>query len=162
MAPKGAVRLSYEDLDRPALGGWNGPTDPLPLNDGHFLRLSASLYLAQTDAGIRMKVKNSAYQYQTDKEGNEWVFRYDYLRLPPGLEPGAHLQLHGRLHLGDQPLDRLRFPTGRVTLEAVIRLLVDQFGVEPNDDPELWRPVLAESEKLFLEIAHQPGRADTA
>jgi len=162
MHQSGGVRLSFGEPDQPALGGWGGPTDPVPLNDGNFLRLSASLYLVETAEGVRMKVRNSSYQYQLDRDGKQWLFRYDYLRIPPGLEPGAHLQISGQLAIYNTPLARLRFPTGRVTLEAVIRLLSDQFGVPCNEPPELWRPVLAESEKLFLEIAHQPGRADTA
>lgn len=41
-------------------------------------------------------------------------------------------------------------------LEGVIRLLVEEFGVPCNQPPAIWRPVLAEAERAFLEIAHQP------
>jgi hypothetical protein len=154
----GGLRLSRrtEGRDRPALGGWKGPTDPLPLTDGNLLRLSASLFIDETLDGPRMKVRNSSYQYQLDNDGKDWVFRYDYLRTPKQAEPPAHLQLHGKLVVGDRSLDRLRFPTGRVTLEAVIRLLAEQFAVPTNQPPEVWRPLLAASESLFLKIAHQP------
>ena len=104
-----------------------------------------------------MKVMNSAYQYQLDRDSTNWIFRYDYLRKPPRLEPAAHLQINGSLADG-APLERVRFPTGRVTLESVIRLLADQFGVACNERDKLWRPALDLSETLFLEIAHQPGR----
>jgi hypothetical protein len=126
------------------------------LNDTRFLRLSASLFIEPTDEGPRMKVRNSSYQYQLDRDGDRWLFRYDYLRVPYGTEPPAHLQLHGQLAILDRPLDRIHFPTGRVTIEAVIRLLADQFAVPCETEPEVWRPVLAESERLFLEMAHHP------
>jgi hypothetical protein len=41
-------------------------------------------------------------------------------------------------------------------MEGVIRLLADQFGVPCNEPPEVWRPVLAEAEQTFLDIAHRP------
>ena len=55
------------------------------------------------------------------------------------------------------PLDRSPFPnpTQRISLEAVIRLLIEQFGVPANQPPDIWRPMLTESEAAFLEIAHR-------
>jgi len=103
-----------------------------------------------------MKVRNSSYQYQHDRDGKKWIFRYDYLRTPPQAEPPAHLQIRGSLVADNRPLDDLRFPTGRVTLEAVIRLLAEQFSVLCNQDSAAWRPILAESEGMFLKMAHQP------
>jgi hypothetical protein len=88
--------------------------------------------------------------------------RYDYLR-EPGLDghPQAHLQVRGGLvETGvlrpSHPLERVHFPTGRVSIEGVIRLLADQFGLPCNESPEVWRPVLAEAERMFLDIAHRP------
>jgi hypothetical protein len=53
------------------------------------------------------------------------------------------------------PLERIHFPTQRLSLEAVIRLLVDQFGVPTAEPANVWRPVLAVSEAAFLGIAHR-------
>jgi hypothetical protein len=161
----GMVRLAYGPTgrDRAALGGAGGPTDPLPLNDGRFLRLSVSLYLATDDErGRLLRVDKSSYQYQADQAGKRWIFRYDYLREPgPDPHPQAHLQIRGALTEGaalprDRTLARIHFPTGRVSIESVIRLLADQFDVACNERPETWRPVLAEAERTFLEIAHRP------
>ena len=60
-------------------------------------------------------------------------------------------------------LHRVHFPTGRMPLEGVIRLLADQFGVPCAEDASTWRPVLAETERAFLDIAHMPlsGRGAT-
>jgi hypothetical protein len=161
LAPQGGVRLARgRRPDTLALGGWSGPDDPLPLLDNRYLRLSFTLFMAQTPEGPRLKVQDSSYQYQADRDGRDWIFRYDYLRVPPHPHPAAHLQIRGGLAGGylsaGTPLERFHFPTGRVSLEGVIRLLADQFHVPCNEPPEIWRPVLAESEQAFLAIARRP------
>ena len=142
------------------LGGWRGRHDPLPLTDGRYLRLSVRLYVAPVEELSRLKVASSSYQYQLDREGDRWVFRYDYIRNPPDPHPSAHVQLRGNLVEDclpdDTSLERVHFPTARVSLEAVIRLLADQFGTPCHRESEVWQPVLAETERAFLEIAHQP------
>jgi hypothetical protein len=162
LAPEGGVRLfsgprGHMDF---VLGGWRGPDDPLPLTDGRFLRLTARLYVTPPAEGSRLKVEASSYQYQMDQEGNRWIFRYDYLRNPPDPHPSAHLQIRGNLVEyclpQDTSLQRVHFPTTWVSVEAVIRLLADQFGTPCHREPDLWRPLLAETERAFLEIAHRP------
>ncbi len=133
---------------------------PLLLNDGRFLRLSILLYRERTDRGFRMKVRESSFQYQEDPDGERWIFRYDYLRRPPEGIPGAHVQIRGSL-LEDclpdgTPLERIHFPTMRVSLEAVIRLLANEFGVRCNEGDEVWRPALDETERAFFDIQHLP------
>ena len=54
------------------------------------------------------------------------------------------------------PLARVHFPTMRVSLEAIIRLLVEDFRVPCEAPADVWRPVLAASEAAFLAIAHRP------
>jgi hypothetical protein len=51
----------------------------------------------------------------------------------------------------------MHFPTGRVSMEGAIRLLVDDFAVPTATELVQWRPLLAASEAAFLDIAHQPG-----
>jgi hypothetical protein len=155
------LRLAYADgrRDRGVLGGMGGPTDPVPLNDGRYLRVSVSLALVETDDGTRLKTLKGGYQYQADRDGKAWIFRYDYLREPgEDRHPQAHVQLRGTF-TEDTPaadMHKVHFPTGRVSIEGVARLLADQFGLETNTPPEIWRPVLAESEQTFQEIAHRP------
>jgi hypothetical protein len=138
------------------------PGVPVPLNDGRFLRLHFFLERMHTPDGVRLKVHESSFQYQVDQEGERWIVRYDYLREPgPDPHPQAHLQIRGTLTETGVPvrrelLEHVHFPTGRVPLEGVIRLLADQFSVSCNTVPTLWRPVLAESERAFQEIAHRP------
>lgn len=147
------------DPTKAALGG-RTPGDPLRLNDGRYLRLSAKLYLDQSTHPNFLKVEETSYQYQVDQDGDRWIFRYDYLRNPPGAVPAAHFQINGELAeaaaIAATPLKRLHFPTGRVSLEAVIRLLAEQFQVRCNQPSAIWRPVLTESERDFLKVAHLP------
>jgi len=146
-----------------ALGGPGGPTSPVQLRDGRWLRVAIDLYLAPHPGGTRLKVRKSSYQYQVDQDGQQEVFRYDYLREPgEDPHPTAHLNVHGSLDAaGVLPagatLARVHFPTDRISLEAVLRLLAQDFGVPCAERPEVWRPVLTESETAFREIAHRPG-----
>ena len=157
----GGVRLSAgprrDEIVR-VLGGWAGPDDPLLLNGGRFLRLTITLYLEDTGQEARVKVRNSSFQYQADRDGEQWIFRYDYVREPPDPHPSGHLHIRGSLIQRcldqAQALEDIHFPTQRVSLEAVIRLLIEQFGVSSNQPAELWRSALAESEAQFLGIAH--------
>lgn len=130
------------------------------LNNGRYLRVSIVLYREPHEGGYRLKVEQASYQYQSDEAGNRWVFRYDYRREPTDQHPATHLQVRGTLvenvALYRGVLQRVHFPTGRVSLEAVIRLLIEQFNVPTNTALEVWRRVLAESERSFEEIAHRP------
>jgi hypothetical protein len=58
-------------------------------------------------------------------------------------------------------LKDIHFPAERVSLEAVIRLLADQFGTPCHEAPEVWRPVLAASERETHQTADRssPGPA---
>jgi len=142
--------------------GYEPTGSALPLNDGRFLRVHVTLSLEDTPEGRRLKVIKSSYQYQVDREGERWIVRYDYLREPgPDPHPQAHVQVRGALIEAGVParrglLEHVHLPTGRVSVEAVIRLLAEQFGVRCNEPATVWRPVLAESERLFQEIAHRP------
>ncbi len=107
-----------------------------------------------------MKVEQARYQYQCDDIGSRWIFRYDYVREPKDQHPATHLQVRGQLSekatLHKGLLERVHFPSGRISIESVIRLLIEQFSVTPHTPTDIWRPVLAESEQIFESIAHRP------
>jgi hypothetical protein len=165
MEPGAIVRLvaSGAREGEMLLGGAPEPTDPIPLTDGRFLRLTISLFRERVEGGYRLKVRKSAFQYQEHRDDKaSWIFRYDYLRNPPEREPGAHLQINGSLVRAvlpeDKPLGRVRFPTMRVSFEAIIRLLVEEFGVPCNESEDVWRPALDQTESVFFDIQHLPLR----
>jgi hypothetical protein len=158
---RGAVRLYYLGGSRTKakLGGWT-PLAPIPLNDGRYLRLDVSLYLDASDHDY-LKVETSSYQYQADVAGERAIFRYDYLRNPGHHHPPAHLQIIGTLDEAaalprHTPLERIHFPVQRTSIEAVVRLLAEEFQVRCNTDEAIWRPTLAVAETAWLHIAHMP------
>lgn len=131
------------------------------LRDDRFLRLSMKLFREPHEERThRLKVVAASYQYQADKAGKQWLFRYDYARDPGNEYPANHLQINGTLTHSEvlpsgRPLSRLHFPTDRVSIEAVIRLLILEFNVPPARDEDYWRPLLTASERAFQTIAHR-------
>ncbi len=107
-------------------GGLLPNESTVSLRDGRFLRVFVVLFREPHNGSHRMKVEQAAYQYQVDPEGNRWVFRYDYRRDPQDQHPATHLQVRGTLTESVTPyrglLGRTHFPTGRVSIEAVVRL----------------------------------------
>jgi hypothetical protein len=133
----------------------------LLLNDNRYLRLTISLYFEQVSEGRRLKTSSSSFQYQEDTAGDRWIFRNDYLRQPKNPHPGDHLQIRGQLTEYCLPAHRtLERVQMRVSLEAVIRLLVEQLVVKCNERAKVWRRILATSEDAFLNllIAHFPAQ----
>lgn len=71
------------------------------------------------------------------------------------LNPIRRLTCSFEAHSSMGDAQRIHFPTRRVSLEAVIRLLIQEFKVPPRKPAEFWRSLLSESEAIFLDIAHQ-------
>lgn len=141
------------------LSSQTGALTPIALRDGRFLDVRMGLAIQGTTDGSRLKTLNSVFQYQSDLDGNNWIFRYEYARHPTGPHPPTHLHLRGQLteaclRAGDT-LEHIHFPATRVPLEAVIRLLIDQFHVPTTERRNFLRKVLLESERAFLDIAHR-------
>jgi hypothetical protein len=163
--PGPAVRLarSREAPNVTVVGGWRGPTDPVQLTNGRYLRVAVTLFLEPSQRN-RLKVDEASFQYQIDRDASEWLFRYDYRRHPADAYAAGHLQIASKTEIPGvtKPLHRLHFPTGRVSIESVIRLLIEDFGVPARTPAAIWRRVLAESEGSFLEIAHRPRSGPSA
>jgi len=139
------------------LTGWRGMRAPtVQLTDGRYLRLLMTLYLEETEKGRLLKVDEASFQYQIDPQGKRWIFRYDYRRHPRDQYAAGHVQVRGTLTETGSLIAPIHFPTGRVSIESILRLLIENFGVPPREPPENWRAALTESEKAFLKIAHQP------
>lgn len=150
----------YSSKKEPAfavIGGASSDDSALPLNNGAYLRVMFRLQCDSKDE--KLSVTESTFQYQLEPEKtSRWIFRYDYLRKPPHHYPASHLQVNGKiLESSAIPLicPDIHFPVNRISLEAVIRLLVEQFKVKCNE-PKHWRKVLAESERLFYDTAFRP------
>jgi len=141
------------------------PGSFLRLNNGWQLELLYTIRVepSQSAGGARkLKTLNSSVQLLSGEDRQSFVFRYDYLRYAQHNHPPGHLQIRASLEDGEflpdgRPLERIHFPTGRVTIEAIIRLLIVQFGLKANV-PALWEDVLYKTEEGFLKIArHMPS-----
>ncbi len=135
---------------------------PVLLNDGRYLRVLVSMKLEDDkDAKLtKLRVYNSSFQYQHDAHEERWILRYDYVRNQTLHHPSSHLQVAADLTHnclpGHRPFNRVHLPTARISAEAVIRLLADQFDIPCHADAGVWRPVLAEAERQFNKICHKP------
>jgi hypothetical protein len=158
MMPGSSLRvIRGERRGHYVIGGYVG--GPMKLRDGRYLRVYLGLSIQGTSTGPRLRVINSGYQYQSDQDGDKWIFRYDYERKPHRPYPPTHFHVKGKLTEDCLPsnksLEEVHFPATRVSLEAVIRLLIEQFGISPFARRAVWRRVLTESEREFLNIAHR-------
>jgi hypothetical protein len=148
------------------LGSQSGLMAPVALHNGRFLDVRIGLEMRGGEHRQSLKVTTSIYQYQSDLEGHAWIFRYEYARHPSDPHPPTHFHVRGRL-VEDclregETLERIHFPAStRVSLEAVIRLLIDQFHVRSTLRRNDWRKLVTQTEREFLRIAHRAisGRA---
>lgn len=109
-----------------------------------------------TDHGPEWRVTTAAYEYYVyDSQcgellGFHWQPGSTY-RGPdrPHLHVSAQLPIRTDAHGGarNQPLHRLHIPTRQVTLESVVRMLIDDFGVQPVRAD--WDRRLTDSEQVF-------------
>jgi hypothetical protein len=136
------------------------------LTNGWYLLLLLSFRVEPAQSAGRakkLKTLSSLFQYQrlAGADPDNWVFRYEYFRYARDQYAPGHLHVRGSpAEAGcitrKSSLDDVHFPTGRVGIEAIIRLLVDDFAVTANEPEEVWRPLLQETEAAFIRIARQP------
>jgi len=155
----GAFKISQGGGSKPTyvISGWNDDLIPVPLRDGNYLKCLLSLGVS--DSRKRLYVAKASYQYQMDAfaSSKNWIFRYDYIGEPKDIHPPSHLQLRGSLAEDVlpkiKPLERIHFPTRRVSFESILRMLIVDFDVGANAKEDIWREAFAASEEEFLKIA---------
>ena len=123
---------------------------PLQLTPQRWLhfRLSASV---RPDGKIIIEEAIWCYSLSDDPDGEEWIFRYDYRLNPQDIYPCAHM------HINAGDLDKLHFPTSRVSIEQIVAHLITEHGVEPKC--QNWLDVLRTSHKGFVERRSDLGDA---
>jgi len=82
------------------------------------------------------------YDYRIWHDGGADILVYHW--HPTGRSPIAFSHLHVGGHAGLVDLSKAHLPTGLVSLVAVIRMTITEFGVEPLRDD--WRAVLDRAE----------------
>jgi hypothetical protein len=121
--------------------------EAVPLRGRHRLSLRVAMrYRIVRAEGARgpWKIATAGYEYAIDDQEGREVLAYHW---QAGVAP-PYPHLHLGAGAGVAALLRKRhLPTGRVALEAVLRLLLTELGVEPLRRD--WRAVLERGERRF-------------
>jgi hypothetical protein len=129
--------------------------EALQLNDGRFLKLVMK-YASEDGQAFKLNYACVQYQLDTNRHSNRFIFRYDYDIDPKVNHPAAHLQIRGQLAESpvNKSLEEIRFPLVQVTIESILRLLVHDFDIVPNNPN--WQQTLKFSEDTFIRL----GKSD--
>ncbi|MBA3413943.1 MAG: hypothetical protein H0U10_01795 [Chloroflexia bacterium] len=118
----------------------------VPLRGRHRLALKVFHAYEATEDASGWSAHTRAYLYHVyADDGREFtVFHWHPERGRVAL-PHAHFKT-----LNDPiPMGKAHIPTGRVSLEAVVRLLIDELAVQPIRQD--WERVLSRTERAFIE-----------
>jgi hypothetical protein len=112
--------------------------DDLMLDVAHFFEVVEDV----GDAGP-FRCHTRAYSYDFRHVGGPSVVAFHYHPESRVILPHAHV------HQYTQPVDlsKVHLPTGRTTLESIIRLAIEEFGAVPHRDD--WDDVLMAAEANF-------------
>jgi len=119
------------------------------LNNGQFLKFFMHF---RFDRKTPLTIPKSCFQYQLDKQrhSKQFVFRYDYSVLSYANHPPAHLQINGKFNhasITNKQLSSIRFPVNRPSIESMLRFLINDFELKPNNSQ--WAQLLTYSEDAF-------------
>jgi hypothetical protein len=141
-------------------GGYHVADEPHALTLGRGLpvrlrgegRLSLTFdhhYRIVEDPGPRgpYKCSTTSYLYGLDDSDGREVLSYQW--HPSGRSPVTwpHLHLGAGAAVGRLELARAHLPTGRVSIEEVLRLAISELGVEPLRED--WREVLERTQQAY-------------
>lgn len=128
---------------------------PVDLRGDHRLRFSAlqNFVIIKTDypQSGPYNVRTTEYVYQIATRDQDELLAYHWTPEAP-----IDFRLYPHFHIGlvsiakDAPIPhfhKLHLPTGRVSLEGVIRLLIDDLGVQPRR--QYWRAILDSTEETY-------------
>lgn len=97
------------------------------------------------------KVETVAYYYTVIEADAPHRDIFGYHWHPQGRSPITypHLHLHSGADVGAPRMADAHFPTGRIAVEQVLRLLIKEFDVTPLRDD--WETILQETQERFEE-----------
>lgn len=122
-----------------------GYPDPRSVPQGfHFVLLHLYEVTWSTDGWA---VHTRGYTYGLELAGGQEIVIYHYDPRPESKVKTPHLHVRGL----DKPFDlgKAHFPTGRVSIEEVLRFAVRELGVRPGTTN--WETILEETERDFHE-----------
>jgi hypothetical protein len=128
--------------------------DGLPVELGRgtglSVRVSQQYRLVESPSATKpWRVTTVAYHYTLQESGGPEILSYQWHPNVPNSVSFPHLHIGPGAGLGREEFDRAHLPTGRVTLEAFVRLLIEDFDVPP--EKENWEDELDESLAEFEE-----------
>lgn len=142
-------------------GGYYPSSDPHPLalGDGTPVKLSGdpALFLTvlqnyrvvefERPGGPWMVSIVSYFYALEDDDGREVLYHWHPQSSSTVTFPHIHVRSGGTL--GGVDVDRIHFPTGRVALENVLRMAIQELGVSPQRDD--WAEVLDSTQAAYEE-----------
>ncbi len=109
-------------------------------------RLIHGYNITQDEDGWAVHTTSYSYDFQLDNGREVVVYHFD--PRPRSKVKTPHLQARGLID--PLPLSKAHFPTGRVSIEEVIRFAITDLGVRPRHENGIWQTHLAETEKEFF------------
>jgi hypothetical protein len=128
----------------------------LPVRLGGDSRLSLTVthnYRIIEDPGPRgpYKCSTTSYVYALDDDQSKEVISYQWHPSGRSHVTWPHLHLGAGAHVERHDLSAAHLPTGRISIEEMLRLAIDELGVEPLRAD--WRDVMDTSQ-----VAHEKWR----
>lgn len=107
------------------------------------------------EPSFRYRVSTSGYIYSVLSSLNEEIVSYQW--HPTGQSQAIGPHMHIGVGAGDVPqwLGRCHLPTGRISFEQFVYLLIEGFGVKPMKSD--YRSILEASHSRFMEHRSQLG-----
>ena len=104
---------------------------------------------------VRWQPKTIMYEYRLLDRDERELLVYHWQPGPDFLGPDhPHLHVSASLHAQvdavtrqEIALDKLHLPTGQVTIAAIVRFLITEFGIAPLRDD--WHEILTRADAVF-------------
>jgi hypothetical protein len=124
---------------------------PVDLGRGTGLAVAVSQWYRLIETADRRtepwKVTTVAYSYTLSESDGPEIFAYHWHPTTPNSVHYPHLHLEHGAQLGRQEFHSAHLPTGRVSLEDFVQLIIESFGVSPVRNN--WEALLEESRAEF-------------
>lgn len=91
------------------------------------------------------KVTTTAYQYLLEDEEEKEIVAYQW--HPDSTIKVPHLHIGLSAKIAGKTANKVHLPTGRIALEQVLRLAVEELGAKPLKGE--WKSILSQTQKLF-------------
>jgi len=126
---------------------------PSPLaNTDLYFDVAQWFYIIEDRLNGPWRVTTAGYQYTIETGGGEEILGYHWQpnSVSPFKDPHLHLGYGAQIGRPELESTKAHLPTGRVSMEDFIQLLIEVFDASPHRD---WRDVLGKTAKKFWQYA---------